>query len=106
MTIEDYSTYLQGSAQVLYFRKYIILIASSEILYVRSCMELLDQVTKNDLENSQKRACFARRILQIQQSRILAYILRENIAIVYFLTPEVAVFIIASSKWKCRGFFP
>ena len=68
-------------------------------------MELLDQVTKNDLENSQKRACFARRILQIQQSRILAYILRENIAIVYFLTPEVAVFIIASSKWKCRGFF-
>ena len=68
-------------------------------------MELLDQVTKNDLENSQKRACFARRILQIQQSRILAYILRENIAIAYFLTPEVAVFIIASSKWKCRGFF-
>ena len=62
-------------------------------------------MTKNDLKNSQKRACFARRILQIQQSRILAYILRENIAIAYFLTPEVAVFIIASSTWKCRGFF-
>lgn len=62
-------------------------------------------MTKNDLENSQKRAYFAMRIPQIQLSHILAYILRENIAIVYFLTLEVAAFIIASSKWKCRWFF-